>query len=412
MQQKQVKVVIGAQFGDEGKGLMTDYFASRAKGKSIVVRHNGGAQAGHTVVTPEGAEHVFSHFGSGSFVGAPTFLSRFFIANPLHFVREDETLNLDKIVYLDPHAMVSTPLDMMINQIIETLRGDSRHGSCGYGIEETVRRTQDYGGEYAMYASDLLELKRNPKSLIQKIDRIQHEYVQKRLAELGVKQIPSPFDKVIYDKGILESFIHDCEYMMERVTIQGLDVLSDFDDIIFEGAQGLLLDQDAVSYYPHVTSSSTGLANVNALLQDASWEYDLEAVYATRCYSTRHGAGRLDFETKGLPYPRISDPTNKPNAWQGSLRFGYFDVDRLVEAVHADIQNHGINGASYTLAVTCLDQVDDLITFTSESVFNTLPPEQFVEHLQQVFPSFKPFYESWGRTRSTIKEKKYVKNKA
>lgn len=74
--------VIGAGFGDEGKGLMTDYCCQRPK-YTTVVRFNGGAQAGHTVVTPDGRRHVFSHFGSGTLRGAATFLSRFFICNPI-----------------------------------------------------------------------------------------------------------------------------------------------------------------------------------------------------------------------------------------------------------------------------------------------------------------------------------------
>ena len=64
-----VKVVIGANFGDEGKGLMTDYFCAEAIKKNescIVALCNGGAQRGHTVVTPDGTRHVFHHFGSGT----------------------------------------------------------------------------------------------------------------------------------------------------------------------------------------------------------------------------------------------------------------------------------------------------------------------------------------------------------
>ena len=61
--------IIGAAFGDEGKGLMTDYLASNHDGKALVVRFNGGAQAAHTVQTPSGQRHVFKHLGSGSFSG-------------------------------------------------------------------------------------------------------------------------------------------------------------------------------------------------------------------------------------------------------------------------------------------------------------------------------------------------------
>lgn len=61
---KDIKIVIGANFGDEGKGLMTDYFSQ--KSNSIVVCSNGGAQRGHTVTTPTAIRHVFHHFGSGT----------------------------------------------------------------------------------------------------------------------------------------------------------------------------------------------------------------------------------------------------------------------------------------------------------------------------------------------------------
>lgn len=72
-----VFVVIGSSFRDEGKGLMTDYYASQNP-DAVIVRYNGGAQAGHTVTTPDGKRHVFSHFSSGSFAGNPTYLSHFF----------------------------------------------------------------------------------------------------------------------------------------------------------------------------------------------------------------------------------------------------------------------------------------------------------------------------------------------
>ena len=87
---KKAYAVIGANFGDEGKGLMTDYFC-RTNDNPIDIRINGGAQAGHTVCTPEGERHIFSHIGAGYFAGADTYLSEFFIANPMLFVKEKNT---------------------------------------------------------------------------------------------------------------------------------------------------------------------------------------------------------------------------------------------------------------------------------------------------------------------------------
>ena len=84
------RAVIGSNFGDEGKGLVVDYLCKT--GGEVVVRFNGGAQAGHTVVTPEGLRHVFRHFGSGTLYGVPTFLSQFFIVNPIIFFHELQDL--------------------------------------------------------------------------------------------------------------------------------------------------------------------------------------------------------------------------------------------------------------------------------------------------------------------------------
>ncbi|GAF82360.1 unnamed protein product, partial [marine sediment metagenome] len=133
-------IVIGATFGDEGKGLITHHLASRHGRDSIVVRFNGGAQAGHTVVTKNSKRHVFRHVGSGTFAGAATFLSQFFISNPILFLeelKELKNLKLKPKVYIDPESPITTPYDMMINQMAEEFRGNQRHGSCGVGFAET-----------------------------------------------------------------------------------------------------------------------------------------------------------------------------------------------------------------------------------------------------------------------------------
>ena len=138
---KNAKIVIGANFGDEGKGLTTDYL-SMGGNDPIVVRFNGGAQAGHTVQTIDNKAHVFHHVGSGSFLDIPTFLSKFFIVNPTAFVlelEELEALSMKPRLYLDIRAPLTTPYDMIINWAIETKRGNSRHGSCGFGIDQTMR---------------------------------------------------------------------------------------------------------------------------------------------------------------------------------------------------------------------------------------------------------------------------------
>ena len=124
--------VIGSAYGDEGKGLAVDALTSRARRARedvCVVRSNGGAQAGHTVVTPEGRRHVFSHIGAGALAGARTHLSRFFVVNPMVFGREATNLGahiLEQGVTIDPRAPVTTPWDMLLNQGVERARGPAR----------------------------------------------------------------------------------------------------------------------------------------------------------------------------------------------------------------------------------------------------------------------------------------------
>ena len=141
--EREIKVVIGASYGDEGKGLMTDHFckmAQMAGKRCLTVLHNGGAQRGHTVVSKTGKRHVFHHLSSGTFSGSDTYFAKTFLINPLIFAEEHSSLFPDTTIYCSPLCRWSTPFDMIINQLIEDKRGIDRHGSCGYGIWETIVR--------------------------------------------------------------------------------------------------------------------------------------------------------------------------------------------------------------------------------------------------------------------------------
>lgn len=109
-------------------------------------------------------------------------------------------------------------------------------------------------------------------------------------------------------------------------------ICTQFDTIVFENAQGLMLDWDNEEYSPHLTASHTGLKNITGLLtgygcpkwSEYSKELKLqpEIIYVSRTYVTRHGAGRLDHEcSKEEINPEMTDQTNLPNPWQGTLRY-------------------------------------------------------------------------------------------
>jgi len=351
------QVVIGAQFGDEGKGRITDAHVT-AGGARLVVRFNGGAQAGHTVVTPEGRRHVFGHVGSGALAGVPTYLSRFFVCNPLLFLREQAALaglGTQPVVMVDARSPVTTPYDMLINQWLEQARGAARHGSCGVGFGETLERQRSH---HALTVADLADA----ATLTQRLDALRRDYLPARLARLGCAALLAEPDKaaLLQADTLLERFVTDARRFLDSVSVMPLSVAARGRHLLFEGAQGLLLDQTR-GFFPHVTRSHTGLRNVLMLAFELGLKR-LEVDYVSRVYLTRHGAGPLPGELPGPPYAGISDPTNQPNPYQGSLRFAWLDLDLLGRAIAADCGDAGAVPQltlRTRLALSCLDQVED-----------------------------------------------------
>lgn len=379
MVEKNVKVVIGANFGDEGKGLMTDYFChqSALRGENcIVVCHNGGAQRGHTADTPEGLHHVFHHFGSGTFTGADTYLAEEFILNPMVFRqewKELEKLGYKPTVYINPSCRTTTPFDMIINHILEESRSDGRHGSCGMGIFETIKRYED---GYGYSASDLLRLSDRGKR--ESIEALRHTYLPKRFNELKI-QPSKEWEEIINSDGLVNKFLEDLEFMSGMVGVYSdIDALENYQNIVFEGGQGLLLDRNNIEYFPHLTPSNTGLKNPREMILRLFPNADVEVCYVTRPYLTRHGAGRLDNEcSKKEINPNIEDSTNVPNPHQGSLRYGKMDVKELTKRVKKDFSMG--SSAKLSLAITHVNETTQLFK-PAEDMFDII-------------------YHSYGKTR-------------
>ena len=406
---KTASVVIGAAFGDEGKGLLVDHLASKAS-NPIVVRFSGGANAGHTVRTPDGRKHVFSHFGSGIFAGAPTFLGQHFISNPILFKRERERLVALKIwsrVYVDSRAFITTPYDMLINQIAEASRGSGKHGSVGVGINETIERNQH--PKFSMRHGETGNLRR--EEIRTRLISIREGWVPQRLTRLGVDRPINDLTRSLHEKitsnEIMEEFISDLFAYYgstENTTPKWLFENINHDAIIFEGAQGLALDQNH-AWFPHVTRANTGLDNVLEIAHEVGIE-DLNVHYMHRAYATRHGAGPFPHELSKAPYPRIVDETNKPNPFQDSLRFGLPDLDLVARDISTDFAKANIQARAH-LVVTCLDQVDGDISYVKNDVEKRNPELDFLLDFQSalVDAGVTPasVMTSHGPTRKTIK---------
>lgn len=342
---KRAMVVIGANYGDEGKGRMVDYLAAKVTGDKVVVRFNGGAQAGHTVVTPNGARHVFSHFGSGALTGAHTYLAKHFVCNPLIFwkeLRQLEDIGPRPVIYADPRCYITTPYDMMINQSIEEARGAKRHGSVGVGFGETIERNRY--PSFQLWKSDLSD----KKKVTEKLRLIRDRWLPNRSHQLKLPQLPT--DDPRLSDAALNKVINAFAAFDAVVGTAGAEFL-ERKEIIFEGAQGLCLDMNSPNF-PHVTRSNTGLTNVIPLAK--ALRLSLEVIYMTRPYLTKHGAGPLPGEF--TPNPPIQDDTNFEHPYQGRLRFAKMDWASFDQRIKADLAL-APTGTPHSVGLTCMDHV-------------------------------------------------------
>lgn len=338
---KDIKIVIGANFGDEGKGLMTNYFSSNPN--TIVVCSNGGAQRGHTVFEPTtGTQHVFHHFGSGTLKGADTYLPKYYILNPIVFNQEYEELSdyIDDLkIYVNPACMITTPFDMMANQIKEQSRENNRHGSCGTGIFETITR---YKAGVTALNYDIIS-----------------EYYTEKFKKENI-QLSKEWAATFYDKNIFKMFIeYDYPLMKQRSIIAYDDILKEYNNIIFEAGQGLLLDKNNTAYFPHLTPSNTGIKNPAEIINNINWEEEIkvETCYVSRTYITRHGAGPFKTECwEEEINSSIHDKTNEPNAWQGSLRYGFLNIKDMLDRCYNDFASAKIDNNIFSIAITHLNE--------------------------------------------------------
>ena len=337
-----IKVVVGANFGDEGKGLMTDYFCHQATSQNkrcIVVMSNGGAQRGHTVNLLDGKRHVFKHFGAGTMAGADTYCPAEFILNPMEFVREYEDLQqlgYRPLVYVESICRWTTPFDMIINQIVEAARDNKKHGSCGMGIWETVYRYQTKPVFWTIFEFNQLP----HDSKVSYLENIRDVYLPARLKEHGVTDVPAEWKEILDSPILIDNYINDVKLFVSAVTRVTRPVLKNYDSVVFENGQGLLLDGNCTFYGDNTTPSNTGIFNACRRINTQFDQANVEFCYVTRTYMTRHGAGRFITECdKDLINATMVDETNGWNEFQENLRYGQLDINNLKCRIETNMLN-------------------------------------------------------------------------
>jgi adenylosuccinate synthase len=333
-------ITVGLGFGDEGKGAAVDFLV-RELAADLVVRYSGGAQAGHNVQLPDGRRHTFSQFGAGTLAGAKTWLGPRMIVSPATLVPEADHLRSlgiadpPALLSVHPDCLVATSYNVAMTRLRELARGDARHGSCGLGIGESRHYWLRYGPA-AIVAGDLADR----RLLVQKLTLLRERML------LEMQELPR------LDREWAATIHHtlpavEAELLQEAMAgVACSESMPAAETVIFEGAQGVLLDEWH-GFHPYTTWST-----VTPLL---AWELaaenhidDITVLGVTRAYSTRHGAGPFPTWCRDLT-AALTDPGNPTNAWQGSLRAGPLDLVLLDYAARICRID--------ALAVTCLDQL-------------------------------------------------------
>jgi len=377
-------VVVGAQWGDEGKGKIVDVLAERA---DLVVRYQGGANAGHTVHTAAG-EFVLHQIPSGIIQGAVCLVGNGVALDPETLFTELDALSERGIrtehkLYVSDRAHLTLPYHKLLDRAREARE---KIGTTGRGIGPTY---EDKYGRRGIRVGDLRNLSRARELVCVRV-----QAANEFLALLGSAERADPAAHV----KLLERLAPRLLPLAVDAGRVVWEALERGESVLLEGAQGALLDVDHGTY-PYVTSSNTtaGGAAVGSGIGPTAVDAVLGVVKA---YTTRVGNGPLPTEAEPAVADRIRELGDEFGATTGRpRRCGWFDAVVVRYAVRVN----GLTG----LAVTKLDVLDSFseipvcvgYRFEGESL-DSMPAD--VERLAGV----EPVYESlpgWEKSLSHVR---------
>jgi adenylosuccinate synthase len=324
-------VVAGLAFGDCGKGSITD-FLTRRHSADLVVRYNGAHQASHNVITPEGVHHTFSQFGSGTLAGARTFLSKYILIEPYAIAREADVLRgkgvtgpLSRLA-VDPDCVVITPFHKLANRIREAARGEKRHGSVGLGVGEA--RADQLAG-YMIHAGHV--------SLRQLFELAERKIEEMRPLREAAPELFRQMQEL--DIPDLRADYYGLFGHIQQIAWRW--VARESDTVIFEGAQGVLLDE-IHGFAPYNSWTDCTFGNADKLIAESRSRAEVTRVGVLRSYFTRHGPGPFPTERNDFG---LAEPHNGTHPYMGPFRTGFFDA---VLAKYAIDRCGGVDGIALT----------------------------------------------------------------
>ncbi|HZQ56832.1 MAG TPA: adenylosuccinate synthase [Acidimicrobiales bacterium] len=369
-------VVVGTQWGDEGKGKLTDLLA---KEMSMVVRYQGGHNAGHTVVV-DGETYALQLIPSGILHPSITnVIGNGVVVDPAVLVREVEDLEARGIdasarIKVSGNAHLVMPYHQELDRMSERFLGRNKLGTTKGGIGPAYA---DKATRIGLRVQDLLD----PKIFRQKLDLVVKE--KNQILAKVYNRLPLSADKIAHD--YLDVYAPRIEPMIADTVGMVHDALEAGQHVLLEGAQAVFLDLDHGTY-PFVTSSNpvAGGACVGAGVGPLHIN---RVVGIAKAYVTRVGSGPFPTELTG---PLADDLVERGHEYGTNTgrrrRVGWFDVV---------MQRHAVRLNSLTeLALTKLDILDPLesvqvcVAYELEGVrYDTMPYHQSVLH------KVKPVYE-------------------
>jgi adenylosuccinate synthase len=332
--------VVGAQWGDEGKGKVVDWLSNRA---DLVVRFQGGHNAGHTLVV-DGKVYKLSLLPSGLVQGKPSVIGPGVVVDPWHLLSEIDTLRGQGVeitperLTLADNAALILPLHRDLDQAREREAGDAKIGTTGRGIGPAY---EDKVGRRAIRVCDLADL----QALDFKLPRLlAHHRALRRgldLPEIDAAELKASLLEIAPK---VLPFAKPAWRVLDAAATAGRRIL-------FEGAQGALLDVDHGTY-PYVTSSNTaaGQAAAGSGVGPSRVGYVLGI---TKAYTTRVGSGPFPTELDDAVGQHLGTVGKEFGVVTGrARRCGWFDA----VLVRQTIAVNGIHG----MALTKLDVLDGL----------------------------------------------------
>ncbi len=337
-------VIVGAQWGDEGKGKVVDIYTEYA---NDVVRYQGGNNAGHTLVV--GNEKTILHLIPSGILheGKRCIIGNGVVLDPKVFLQEIENLKKkgylkdDSQLVVDGNVHIIMPYHKAIDIARESSSGDRKIGTTGRGIGPTY---EDKIGRRGIRLIDLVR----PQTFARKLREVLPE--KNFLLEKFLGEAPLSEEAILEEYGTYALQLE--KYLGCASTILNTSINAGH-NILFEGAQGSLLDIDHGTY-PYVTSSST-IAGGACTGTGIGPRFIEEVIGISKAYVTRVGEGPFPTELNDEMGDRLRQAGQEFGSTTGRpRRTGWFDAVALREAV----RTNGMTG----LAITKMDVLNELET--------------------------------------------------